>query len=89
MAGGLAVALTLSGYVVSDSEGKVRHIGLSEAGPGTIRRAHAVHPITAVLEENVAADRIQLTADQVDRLSNLTPAAGEHHNEAQMRILDR
>eukprot|EP00850_Spirogloea_muscicola_P018857 SM000177S03190 [mRNA] locus=s177:106520:109095:- [translate_table: standard] len=29
-------------------EGKIRHIGLSEASASTIRRAHAVHPITAV-----------------------------------------
>ena len=33
------------------SEGKIRHIGLSEAGPATIRRAQAVHPITAVQSE--------------------------------------
>lgn len=33
------------------AEGKIRHIGLSEAGPGTIRRAHAVHPVTAVQSE--------------------------------------
>ena len=33
------------------AEGKVRHIGLSEAGPDTIRRAHAVHPITALQSE--------------------------------------
>jgi aryl-alcohol dehydrogenase-like predicted oxidoreductase len=32
-------------------QGKVRHIGLSEAAPETIRRAHAVHPITAVQTE--------------------------------------
>jgi aryl-alcohol dehydrogenase-like predicted oxidoreductase len=32
-------------------EGKIRHIGLSEAGPETIRRAHAVHPITALQSE--------------------------------------
>ena len=32
-------------------EGKVRHIGLSEAAPETIRRAHAVHPIAAVQTE--------------------------------------
>jgi aryl-alcohol dehydrogenase-like predicted oxidoreductase len=31
--------------------GKVRHIGLSEAAPETIRRAHAVHPITALQSE--------------------------------------
>jgi aryl-alcohol dehydrogenase-like predicted oxidoreductase len=31
--------------------GKVRYLGLSEAGPATIRRAHAVHPISAVQSE--------------------------------------
>lgn len=31
--------------------GKVRYLGLSEAGPDTIRRAHAVHPITALQTE--------------------------------------
>jgi aryl-alcohol dehydrogenase-like predicted oxidoreductase len=182
------------------AEGKIRHIGLSEAWAGTIRRAHAVHPITALqseyslwtrdprdevlpvlqelgigfvpysplgrgfltgtirtpddiadgdwrknhpwftggnfarnlaiadevksvadeagatagqvalawllaqgdhfapipgtkrvarLEENVAADGIELTGEQLGRLSNLPPAAGAHHNEAQMRLLER
>ena len=32
-------------------EGKVRHLGLSEAGPETIRGAHATHPITALQSE--------------------------------------
>jgi len=32
-------------------EGKIGHIGLSEAAPDTIRRAHATHPITAVQSE--------------------------------------
>ena len=32
-------------------EGKVKYIGLSEASPNTIRRAHAVHPISAVQME--------------------------------------
>ena len=31
--------------------GKIRHIGLSEAGPRTVRRAHAVHPIAALQSE--------------------------------------
>lgn len=31
--------------------GKVRHLGLSEAAPATIRRAHAVHPIAAIQSE--------------------------------------
>jgi len=182
------------------AEGKVRHIGLSEAGVDTIRRAQAVHPITALqseyslwtrdpeaavlpllrelgigfvpysplgrgfltgkvrslddldatdfrrqnprfsgdnfehnlriadevgelaatvgatpaqvalawllakgndiapipgtkrverLEENVAADAVELNAEQMAKLENLAPAAGEHHNEAQMQIIDR
>jgi aryl-alcohol dehydrogenase-like predicted oxidoreductase len=33
------------------AEGKIRHYGLSEAAPATIRRAHAVHPVTAVQTE--------------------------------------
>ena len=32
-------------------QGKVRYLGLSEAAPATIRRAHAVHPITALQSE--------------------------------------
>jgi aryl-alcohol dehydrogenase-like predicted oxidoreductase len=32
-------------------QGKVRYLGLSEAGAGTIRRAHAVHPISALQTE--------------------------------------
>jgi aryl-alcohol dehydrogenase-like predicted oxidoreductase len=182
------------------AEGKVRHIGLSEAGPDTIRRAHAVHPIAALqteyslwtrdpeaktlpvlrelgiglvaysplgrglltgtvrsiddlsdtdfrrtnprftgenfqrnlgsadevrtiatevgctpaqvslawllargddivpipgtkrvprVEENAAADEIRLSPDQLDRLDRLTPAAGDHHNEEQMRLIER
>ena len=182
------------------SEGKVRNIGLSEAGVSTIRRAHAVHPITALqseyslwtrdpedgalavlrelgiglvaysplgrgfltgavrsladigdddmrksnprfteenfarnlrsadqvreiadeigctpaqvalawvlsrgddivpipgtkrvsrLQENVAADAVQLSSDQLARLDALTPAVGGHHNEAQMAQIER
>ncbi|OPG07067.1 aldo/keto reductase [Streptomyces sp. GKU 895] len=37
--------------------GKVRHLGLSEAGSKTIRAAHAVHPITAVQTEYSLASR--------------------------------
>ena len=182
------------------TEGKIRHIGLSEAGVDTIRRAHAVHPITALqseyslwtrdseaevlpllrelgigfvaysplgrgfltgqirstadfddddnrksnprfegenfernlraaheveaiaaevgatpaqvalawllaqgddivpipgtkrvvrVEENVAADGVTLTAEQVDALTKLPPVAGDHHNEAQMKMIGR
>jgi len=182
------------------AEGKVRHIGLSEAGPATIRRAHAVHPVTALqteyslwsrdpeaallpvlrelgigfvpysplghgfltgkirsndelaaddwrktnprftgvnlernlrivdeveavaaeagatpaqvalawllaqgndiapipgtkrvarVEENTAADSIELSPAQIERLNNLKPAAGERHDEGNMAIIDR
>jgi aryl-alcohol dehydrogenase-like predicted oxidoreductase len=181
-------------------EGKVRHIGLSEAGPDTIRRAHAVHPVTALqseyslwtrdpeekvlpllrelsigfvaysplgrgfltgtvrsteafddtdsrktnprfvgenfehnlrlveeveaiaaevgvtpaqvalawllaqgddivpipgtkrvtrVEENTAADAVELTVEQVRKLDDLAPPAGDHHNEAQMQMIER
>lgn len=42
------VAGAMAGLV---HEGKVRFLGLSEAGEGTIRRAHAVHPISALQSE--------------------------------------
>jgi aryl-alcohol dehydrogenase-like predicted oxidoreductase len=181
------------------AEGKVLHIGLSEAGPDTIRRAHAVHPVAALqteyslwtrdpeqellpllrqlgigfvpysplghgfltgqirtpddipaddwrkdnprfsgenfdrnlrvveevkaiatdadatpaqialawllaqgediapipgtrrvarVEENSAADRIELSADQMQRLDSLTPASGERHNDADMARIE-
>jgi aryl-alcohol dehydrogenase-like predicted oxidoreductase len=182
------------------TEGKIRYIGLSEAGPDTIRRAHAVHPVTALqteyslwtrdveaeilpllrelgvgfvpysplghglltgqirrvddfadddwrktnprftgenfqrnlaivdevkaigaengaipaqtalawllsrgediapipgtrrvsrVEENIAADAIELTPVQIHRLDNLEPAAGERHDQANMASIDR
>jgi aryl-alcohol dehydrogenase-like predicted oxidoreductase len=191
------VAGTLAELV---AEGKVRHIGLSAAGPATIRRAHAVHPVAALqseyslwtrdpeaevlpltrelgigfvpfsplghgfltgrirstgqfgdgdwratnprftgenfrrnlriadeieavaaeagatpaqvalawllakgdgiapipgtrrvrrVEENTAADGIELTAGQISQLDDLPPAAGDHHEEADMRLLGR
>ena len=49
--------------------------------PGTRRVAR--------VEENTAADGVDLTADQLDRLNNLTPAAGERHDEANMASIDR
>ena len=39
-------------------EGRVKYLGLSEASPSTIRRAHKVHPITAVQVEWVWRTRI-------------------------------
>ena len=42
---------TVSALAGLVKEGKVRYIGVSEASPATIRRAHAVHPLTAVQTE--------------------------------------
>ena len=41
------------------------------------------------LEENVAADSVQLSDEQLDKLTQITPPAGDHHSQAQMRMLDR
>jgi aryl-alcohol dehydrogenase-like predicted oxidoreductase len=42
---------TVGGMAALVKEGKVRHLGLSEAGPDTIRRAAATHPIAALQSE--------------------------------------
>jgi aryl-alcohol dehydrogenase-like predicted oxidoreductase len=51
--------------------GKVRFLGLSEAGPKTIRRAHAVHPITALQTEYPLWSR-----DPEDEILHTTRALG-------------
>ncbi len=52
-------------------EGKVRYLGLSEAAPETIRRAHAVHPISALQTEYSL-----WTRDPEDELLELTRQLG-------------
>jgi aryl-alcohol dehydrogenase-like predicted oxidoreductase len=52
-------------------EGKVRYLGLSEAAPETIRRAHAVHPIAALQTEYSL-----WTRDPEDELLELTRQLG-------------
>ncbi|KAL3472363.1 NADP-dependent oxidoreductase domain-containing protein [Aspergillus californicus] len=42
---------TIEAMVQLKNEGKIRHIGLSEVSAATLRRAHAVHPISAVQME--------------------------------------
>ena len=52
------------------NEGKIRYLGLSEAAPETLRRAHATHPIAALQTEyslwtrDVEAELLALCADQ-------------------------
>jgi aryl-alcohol dehydrogenase-like predicted oxidoreductase len=49
--------------------------------PGTKRVAR--------VEENVGADEVELSADQLVRLDDIAPPIGDHHSEAQMQMLDR
>ena len=49
--------------------------------PGTKRVAR--------VEENTAADRLELSAAQIERLNNLTSAAGERHDEGNMAVIHR
>jgi aryl-alcohol dehydrogenase-like predicted oxidoreductase len=48
---GIPIEETVGAMAELVDQGKVRHLGLSEAAPETIRRAHAVHPITALQSE--------------------------------------
>jgi aryl-alcohol dehydrogenase-like predicted oxidoreductase len=41
------------------------------------------------VEENAAADGIELTPEQLDELTRVSPAAGDHHSEQQMKMIDR
>lgn len=49
--------------------------------PGTKRVAR--------LEENIAADGVTLTTEQLAKLDNTTPALGDHHNATQMQMIGR
>jgi aryl-alcohol dehydrogenase-like predicted oxidoreductase len=49
--------------------------------PGTRRMSR--------VEENIAADAVELSPDQIHRLDNLEPAAGERHDETNMASIDR
>lgn len=41
------------------------------------------------VEENTAADSVELSTKQIERLNELTPATGERHEETQMSVIDR
>jgi aryl-alcohol dehydrogenase-like predicted oxidoreductase len=43
----------------------------------------------ARVEENTGADRVELSAKQIERVTNLTPAAGERHEKGNMAVIDR
>ena len=60
---------TIGAIAEQIDKGRVRHIGLSEVGPETIRRAHAVHPIAdlqieyGLLERGVEREILQTTRE--------------------------
>ncbi|MFE6822267.1 aldo/keto reductase [Streptomyces sp. NPDC057690] len=59
-----------------------------------LAQGHDIAPIPGTkrvqrVEENIAADGIVLTAEQINKLDNLPAAAGDHHDEAGMRLLGR
>jgi len=58
------------------------------ARPGRRHRPDSGTKRVARVEENTPADRIELSAEQIERLNNLTPAAGERHDEGNMAIID-
>ena len=65
-------SLCAAWYLPRPREGKVRHLGLSEASATTLRRAHAIHPIAAVQVEYSA-----FTLDIEDPAIGLLAAARE------------
>ncbi|RVT85920.1 aldo/keto reductase [Rhodobacteraceae bacterium CCMM004] len=48
---GRAIEEPMEALAALVAEGKIAHVGLCEASPATLRRAHAVHPVTAVQSE--------------------------------------
>jgi aryl-alcohol dehydrogenase-like predicted oxidoreductase len=59
-----------------------------------LTKGHDIVPIPGTrrvsrVEENIAAAELTLTEQQIATLDALTPAAGDHHNDAQMQTIER
>ena len=67
-------------------EGSLRRLGTDHIDLYYQHRVDPGTPITR-LEENIAADTLDLTTEQTAQLDTLASAAGDHHNEAQMRMI--
>ncbi|XP_077248020.1 putative aldo-keto reductase 1 isoform X2 [Tasmannia lanceolata] len=68
-------------------EGKIKYIGLSEASPDTIRRAHAIHPITALqMEWSLWTRDIEDEIVPLCRWRNLVDEAGKQLKEMRQEI---
>ena len=78
---------------VANFSRRARSFGTPHALAWLLAQGDDIAPIPGTkrvsrVEENTAADRIELSADQVARLNNLTPATGERHNDANMATIE-
>jgi aryl-alcohol dehydrogenase-like predicted oxidoreductase len=74
------------------AEGKVKHFGLSEAGVQTIRRVHAVQPVTTVQSEywdHHTKRKKSYAKFENSKGQSPTELAGVSANEAEVRVLER
>src|SRR3989449_2797859 len=83
--------------IVDEVEAVASEIGATPAQVALawlLAQGDAIAPIPGTkrvsrVEENTAADAVELSAEQIARLNDLTPAAGERHEEASMATIDR
>lgn len=68
---GVPVEDTVGAMAALVEAGKVRFLGLSEVSPGTLRRAHAVHPITAIQLEYSLFTRDVVEGEMLDTCREL------------------
>ena len=80
------------------AEGKVRHFGLSEAGVETIRRAHAVQPVTALQSEyslfwrepeGAILDTLRRARDRLRPVQPARPRLPDRHRRRHHRVRGR
>ncbi|KAH7102827.1 putative aldo-keto reductase [Auriculariales sp. MPI-PUGE-AT-0066] len=62
------IEITMKALVQIKNEGKIRHIGLSEASASTLRRAHAIHPVAAHQVE-YSPFELSIEKDSIDVLA--------------------
>ena len=66
-----------------------RGLNVSEAAAALHTSQPGVSKQIRALEEDLGALDVTLSAEQVQRLTDITPAVGGHHTEAQARLFDR
>ncbi|HSC88895.1 MAG TPA: aldo/keto reductase, partial [Polyangiaceae bacterium] len=83
--------------IVAEVEGVANEVGATSAQIALawlLAQGDDIAPIpgtkrVARVEENIAADRIALSTEQLKRLNNLTAAVGKRHDEGNMAVVDR